>query len=139
MRSPTAIYTDCAIWSPDVVFFRDDKDYLVQDFVKASVLTLPAVNLGAVVKARDNVQLAKSSMLKRMKYALAIFKHYDCERIILGAYGCGVFGNDPNEIALNWKELIKEYGGHFKSIRFAVLDNRNDGVFNIFRKVLKSV
>ena len=39
------MYTDHAIYSPDVVFFRDGRFQLVERSVKASVLTLPAVNM----------------------------------------------------------------------------------------------
>ena len=43
------IYTDYAIYSPDVVFFRNGRFRLVPSVVKASVLTLPAVNMGQVL------------------------------------------------------------------------------------------
>jgi hypothetical protein len=51
------VYTDGAIWSPDVVFFRDDSGALLPVPVKASVLTLPAVNY-TLVSSPSSIQLA---------------------------------------------------------------------------------
>jgi uncharacterized protein (TIGR02452 family) len=115
-------YTDCAIWSPEIVFFRDDSGSLLKTPVKASVLTLPAVNYGQAVAHGENAPNMKAAMNRRMKIALAIFSEMGCERLILGAYGCGVFGNDPNDVAKWWSELLTEYGGHFNSVVFSVFD-----------------
>jgi uncharacterized protein (TIGR02452 family) len=46
------MYTDHAIYSPDVVFFRDDNFDLLDTPVTAGVLTLPAVNMGNVNNLR---------------------------------------------------------------------------------------
>ena len=91
----------------------------------ASVLTLPAVNMGQVrLKGEDMVQ-AKAVMKARMRLSLAIFVSQQETHLILGAYGCGVFRNDPVEIAEWWRELLEDegYGRFFEEIVFAVLDN----------------
>ena len=120
--SGTFCYTDCAIWSPDVVFFRNDAGILLETPAKASVLTLPAVNYGQAVRFGENAEQAKAIMKRRMKIALAMFAEKECKTIILGAYGCGVFKNDPIDVADWWRELLAEYGGHFEKVIFAVLD-----------------
>ncbi|GIP36095.1 hypothetical protein J2TS4_53050 [Paenibacillus sp. J2TS4] len=43
------MYTDHAIYSSDVIFFRDERFKLMKRPVTASLLTLPAVNYGQVV------------------------------------------------------------------------------------------
>ena len=48
------MYLDYGIYSPDVVFFRDERFRLTQRPVKASVLTLPAVNMGQVLLKGEN-------------------------------------------------------------------------------------
>jgi uncharacterized protein (TIGR02452 family) len=115
-------YTDCAIWSPDTVFFRDDSGNLLKTPVKASVLTLPAVNYGQALNHGENAAKMKAAMKRRMKIALADFAEMCRGRLILGAYGCGVFGNDPNDVATWWSELLTEYGGYFSSVAFSVFD-----------------
>lgn len=118
------MYLDYAIYSPDVVFFRDERFQLTQTPVSASVLTLPAVNMGQVVLKGEDVQQAKRVMRRRMKLALAIFAEQGAKHLVLGAYGCGVFRNDPKEVAAWWKEILKGgMGQHFDSVFHAVLDH----------------
>ena len=120
--SGTFCYTDCAIWSPDVVFFRNDEKMLLEIPAKASVLTLSAINYGQAVHFGEEAEQAKAIMKRRMKITLAMFAEKGCKTIILGAYGCGVFKNDPVDVANWWSELLAEYGGHFEKVIFAVLD-----------------
>lgn len=133
------MYTDFAIYSPDVVFFRDQHFGLIERPVTASVLTLPAVNYGQVLlKGEDPVQ-AERVMKDRMRLALAIFANKGDKSLILGAYGCGVFRNDPVKVAGWWRELLEEegWGSLFSEIRFAVLDTSKDGkCIRAFEKLL---
>jgi uncharacterized protein (TIGR02452 family) len=121
----TMIYTDYAIYSPDVVFFRNSNFELLKMPITASILTLPAVNMGQVILKGEDASKAKIIMRNRMKLCLAIFAHKKDRNLILGAYGCGVFRNDPADVALWWKELLEEesYGRFFDKIVFAILDN----------------
>ena len=121
------MYLDYGIYSPEVVFFRDGAFQLTKTPVKASVLTLPAVNMGQVILKGENVEEAKSVMRRRMKLALGIFAERKARHLVLGAYGCGVFRNDPKEIAIWWRELLAEgMGQHFDSVFHAVLDRSKD-------------
>lgn len=118
------MYTDHAIYSPDVVFFRDGAFRLLKVPVTASVLTLPAVNMGQVMLKGEDTALARQVMRGRMSLALAIFASQKCSHLILGAYGCGVFRNDPEEVAAWWHKLLEEsFAGAFETVVFAVLDN----------------
>mgnify|MGYP002516373569 FL=1 len=131
------MYTDHAIWSPDVVFFRNGSFRLMEKPVRASVLTLPAVNMGQVMLKGEDVAEAEKVMRRRMGLSLAIFAEQGCEHLILGAYGCGVFRNDPGQIAGWWKELLEgDFAGIFRTVVFAVLDRSAGGAcIGAFRKV----
>lgn len=120
----TMMYTDHAIYSPDVVFFRDGGFRLLNEPVTASVLTLPAVNMGQVILKGENVEQAKIAMKNRMRLCLAIFAAHKERHLILGAYGCGVFRNDPEEVVVWWKELLETEGyiRCFDKIVFAILE-----------------
>lgn len=121
------MYLDYAIYSPEVVFFRDERLQLTETPVKASVLTLPAVNMGQVILKGEDVQEAKRVMRRRMKLALGIFAEQNARHLVLGAYGCGVFRNDPGEVAAWWRELLEEgMGRYFDSVFHAVLDNSKE-------------
>lgn len=118
------MYLDYAIYSPEVVFFRDEAFRLTETPVKASVLTLPAVNMGQVLLKGENAEDAKRVMHQRMRLALGIFAEQKAKHLVLGAYGCGVFRNDPVEIAKWWRELLEESTGqYFDSVFYAVLDH----------------
>ena len=125
---PSMIYTNHAIYSPEVVFFRDGRFELLEEPVTASVLTLPAVNMGQVMQKGEDIHKGETAMYERMKLALALFVQMDHRHLILGAYGCGVFRNDPHKIACWWKELLIEYfADTFDSVVFAVMDRSKKG------------
>lgn len=121
------IYTNYAIFSPEVVFFRDGDFHLIEQPVTASVLTMPAVNLGQVIQKGEDIQEAKAQMCARMRLCLLGFAQTNCRHLILGAYGCGVFRNDPSEVAAWWKQWLDEvFQDYFDSITFAVYDRSRD-------------
>ena len=97
------MYTDYGIYSPDVTFFRDGRFRLAADPVKASVLTMPAVNMGQVQQKGEDMEEAKRVMRQRMKLTLAIFARQGAKNLVLVAYGCGLFRNDPVQVAMLWK------------------------------------
>ncbi len=123
------MYTNYAIYSPDVVFFRDGRFQLVEKPFKASVLTLPAVNMGQVLLKGEDSAEAERVMRRRMKLTLAVFARQGAKNLVLGAYGCGVFRNDPKLIAAWWKALLEEegMGQYFDFIFYAVLDRSKNG------------
>lgn len=130
-------YTDYAIFSPEVVFFRSGNFQLLQQPVTASVLTMPAVNLGQALQKGENLQKAKAQMHNRMRLCLLGFAQMGCRNLILGAYGCGVFRNDPQDVAADWKYwLDEEFTGVFDSITFAIYDrSQNQLCMRAFRQV----
>lgn len=121
------MYLDYGIYSPEVIFFRDGMFQLADTPVKASVLTLPAVNMGQVLLKGENAAEAKKVMRRRMRLALGIFAEQKAKHLVLGAYGCGVFRNDPREIAVWWREHLEEgMGQYFDSVFHAVLDHSKE-------------
>ena len=125
--NPSMMYLDYAIYSPGVVFFRDESLRLTPTPVRASVLTLPAVNMGQVRLKGEDPQKAKEVMRRRMRLALALFAEQGARHLVLGAYGCGVFRNDPAEIASWWRELLDEgMSRYFDTVFHAVLDHSKD-------------
>lgn len=130
------MYLDYGIYSPEVVFFRDEEFRLTETPVKASVLTLPAVNMGQVLFKGEDAGEAKRVMRRRMKLALGIFAEQKAKHLVLGAYGCGVFRNDPKEVAAWWRELLGEgMGRYFASVFHAVLDrSKGQCCINAFRE-----
>jgi uncharacterized protein (TIGR02452 family) len=135
----TALYTDHMILSPNVPVFRDDSGQLFDEPYALSMLTAPAANAGAI---RDNephriAQLA-TTMANRIAKILGIAARNDYEHLILGAWGCGVFRNDPDEVAGLFTSALLEddrFRNRFRTIVFAVLDSTADeSVIESFRR-----
>ena len=135
------IYTDTMFMS-NVTFFRNGNFTLIPNNTMCNVLTCPAVNIGAL-RGRIGVNLnsAKEVMKNRMRKILYLFAYYDCKDIVLGAYGCGVFGNNPEDVARNWYELLYNEGlkDYFSHISFSILDRAGrDSNINSFIKYFKN-
>lgn len=120
-------YTDTMIIS-QVNFFRDTKYNFVDTPVECCVITCPAVNR----KIAGYTRQADNKMKNRMRKILIEFINHKQTNIILGAYGCGVFGNKPEQIATFWKELLFEENLiiHFNHISFSVIGKHNYEIFN---------
>lgn len=130
------IYTNYGIYSPEVVFFRDG-NFCLAEPVKASVLTLPAVNMGQVIQKGEDMEEARKAMRQRMELALCVFASQGAKNLVLGAYGCGVFRNDPAQVAMWWKELLEgRMERYFDSVFYAVMDrSKGQGCINAFYDV----
>lgn len=126
-KNTSSLYTDYMIYSPDVPFFKDDDGQLLDEAYLCSILTVPAVNAGAVMQNEpDRVDEVNDVMYKRTEKLLTIAATRNYETLILGAWGCGVFRNDPEMVAeCFYQHLVKNplFAGVFKKVVFAVLDN----------------
>jgi len=72
----------------------------------------------------------------RMDKMLSLALHEGNEVLILGAWGCGVFRNDPKEIAgLFKKHLHGKYKNKFKKVVFAVMTKKEE-VLKPFEEIL---
>ena len=136
-RKNNPIYTDTMFMS-NVTFFRNSRFNLVSNPTMCNVLTCPAVNIGALRgRVGTDMNFAKETMKNRMRKILYLFAYYGCEELILGAFGCGVFGNNPEDVARNWFELLFDegLGDYFKYISFSIIDrNGRDSNIDIFNE-----
>ena len=137
-KEKSKCYTDTAIYSR-VTFFRDSDFNLVSIPYAVNVVTCPAVNMTALRNKGANLAVAEKVMYERMQKVLCLFVEKGCSTIVLGAWGCGVFGNNPKTIADNWHRLLCEegYSKYFERIIFSVLDNGKSNNFVIFKNIAK--
>ena len=124
----SCFYTDMMIYSPKVPVFRKDKGELLDQPVFCNFITSPAVNAGVVKRQEperaDEIFVAMDVRTDKM---LALALNKGNETLILGAWGCGVFKNDPKEIAkLFKKHLHGKYKNKFKRVVFAILSKKEE-------------
>jgi uncharacterized protein (TIGR02452 family) len=110
--------SDWVIYSPDVPVFRDDTGQLLPQPWPLSVLTCAAPYAPHVGKQRSNALLEQ-----RIQRVLAVARAQGHTEIILGAWGCGAFGNDPALTALSFRSaLTGPFVDAFSQVVFAVTD-----------------
>jgi len=106
---------------------------------KLDVVTVAAVNLNYGGSHHKNftstpeyIKLMKNKM--RLMFSLAIKN--DCENLILGAWGCGVFKNDPYDVAEMFKKVTQEY--NIKNVVFAIINDHNsvDDNYSVFKRII---
>jgi len=119
------LYSDWMIHSPNVPVFRDDESgALLEQPYLCTFLTTPAPNAAVVLQREPSRgQEVNAVMIARVTRALAICAAAGHRHLVLGAWGCGVFGNDPAVVARAFgAELDGTYAGVFEEVVFAVLD-----------------
>ena len=118
----SCLYSDYMIYSPRVPLFRNEKGEFMDDYIPVSIITAPAPNAGVIRRQeRKNVQHIKPTLIRRIDMVLAIAKQYQHDTLVLGAWGCGVFGNDPEQVAELFMEALQnKYKNQFKKVVFAI-------------------
>ena len=130
-RNHSSIYLDLAIVSPRVPFFRNDDAELLAQPILATVITSPAPNAGAVIgNEPENRTKIGPALMRRTELVLRAAALHEVDSLVLGAWGCGVFRNEPAEVAgalAAWLGKGREYERHFAKIVFALLDPTHKG------------
>jgi uncharacterized protein (TIGR02452 family) len=121
----TMLYTDHLIYSPRVPFFRDEALELLEEPFFTSIITSPAPNAGEALR-RDAAAgpLIREALERRAAHVLAVARAHGHRTLVLGAWGCGVFRNDPVAVAEVFAAHLAsaEFAGAFERIVFAVYD-----------------
>ncbi len=128
-RRPRPDSSDWSIYSPGVPVFRTDDGATLPrpwplDFVTCAAPYAPAVG-----------QPESGDLLeRRIRRVLAIARAYGHAALVLGAWGCGAFHNDPVRTAQDFRAALEgEFAGAFAEVVFAVVDwsqeRRNLGPF----------
>lgn len=125
------------LYTQSALFFKD-KNYKHIDPVKSDIITIAAKNLSST----DKDEIYESLTKDKIRLMLSIPYLHGTDNLILGAWGCGVFNNDPNDIAKYFKEIIidENYGSLYKNIIFSIINDHNsvDNNYKIFSDILLS-
>lgn len=110
--------TDWAIYSPDVPVFRLDNGTTLSQPWLLNILTCAAPYAPRIGK-----QQSAKLLRQRIHRVLSIAQAYGYSSLVLGAWGCGAFGNDPQQTAIDFRQTLEnDFSDAFSDIVFAITD-----------------
>ncbi|RJS25057.1 TIGR02452 family protein [Corallococcus sp. H22C18031201] len=124
----TPLYTDHVIYSPDVPFFRNEALELLERPFGVSLMTAPAPNAGQALRADAGVgPRLREVLFARALKVLQVAAHQGHRTLVLGAWGCGVFRNNPRDVAEAFAQGLRALPGRFERVVFAVYERGSGG------------
>ena len=124
-KDVNSTYINRGLYSPDILFIHDNEKFY------CNVITVAAPNNRKHDIPSD---INYRVLYARIKFILDIAEDNNIKTIILGAFGCGVFRQNPEEVANIFKELLIFGGYNFNNIYFAIPYGNN---YKVFARVLK--
>jgi uncharacterized protein (TIGR02452 family) len=140
---------DAAIYTPDVLVFRasDLSDLPKQDWFFVDVISCPALKGPDVVESDDGSKVyeeerSREVMTMKVRLILQVAAQKGVTHLVLGALGCGAYGNPPAEVARIFKRVIcgdRRRAGvtGIEEIVFAIFDEGEN--LETFRSVFRDV
>ena len=156
------LYTHGLLYSPAVPFLRDETGHLRQDIFTAAIITTPAVNAKAVAlrwgrggKRKQNrhqtrappppteqpagpkrmPSIVKKTMQKRIERVVQTAVGFGHTHLVLGAFGCGVFGNCPEMVANLFLEQLLKKHKRITHVSFSIPDEGPN--FEVFSRQVR--
>ncbi|CAB9525171.1 Uncharacterized protein conserved in bacteria (DUF2263) [Seminavis robusta] len=133
------IYTHHMIYSPDVPVFREDGEVgrFLEVPCQVSIITSPAPNATVFQQKNTRVRSKKhvtkqtnppddmpaeywQIFQERIRHVLHVAIANGHSNLVLGAWGCGVFGNDPAKVAQLFATELQAVAGHLEAVRFSI-------------------
>lgn len=121
----SAIYTDHLIHSPAVPWFRTHGRDQPERVFLASVITAPAPNAGVALERDPRCgPKVDTALRRRAGMVLAVAADQGHRNLLLGAWGCGVFRNNPVQVADAFGHWLdsERFRGAFERVVFAIYD-----------------
>lgn len=144
-----ALHNDDIIWTPDVVIIKDDDYNLLdwQEWKYVSVITCAAPNLREKNVDMFNVDKPLSERIsndelfkihyKRAMKIFAVAAKNKVVNLVVGAFGCGAFRNDPETVARAWKKATEDFNFPGMTIEYAIYDGPYSNNYEVFKKVFE--
>lgn len=146
-RNP--LHDDTIVYTPGITVFKtDDKDYSLlnqKNWTKVDVITCAAPNLRENPnnsfnhEGSDAVSISDQELyaihLQRALHILQRAYENKVQILVLGAFGCGAFRNDPKIVAEAYYDALNKFGDNFVKVEFAVYCSPKDTTnYEVFKK-----
>lgn len=124
---------DQFIYTHNVTFFKGDSYEVTAPF-HVDIITIPALNI------REGTPNDYEAVTMRKIEAMLLHPYKNkCENLVLSAFGCGVFANNPHTVATLFK-LVLDAGWKdlYENIVFAIYNDKNSvgKNYEIFKETL---
>jgi uncharacterized protein (TIGR02452 family) len=132
------VESDYMLISPNVAVFRDKDLSLLEKPVVMGVVTVPAPNrYGAAMLASS--KMIEETFIRRIRILLRAAMKNGYKTLVLGAWGCGAFGNRPDDVASYFRTVIEDegLGRAFDEICFAIYGSEDGKNITAFRNCFK--
>ena len=148
LNTPKA--SDSLIYTEGVIICKTDEDLPVRmlkaDWVTVDVITIAAPDLrdksnkyAPLVDGGTYMNNAElfGYHVKRGIHMLTCAAAKGADILVLGAFGCGAFQNDPEVVVRAYKTALQEFPKVFRQIEFAVYcPPGGEGNYEVFERVL---
>jgi uncharacterized protein (TIGR02452 family) len=137
-KQRTGFYSDHMIYSPAVPIVKTEGGQVLDEPVCITIITSPAVNAGVIRRDEGgSVEKVIPVMRVRIEKLLALCQNKKHTTLVLGAWGCGVFRNEPEDISQLFLEaLTGKFANQFQRIVFAVKTDKAS-IIEPFRRRFK--
>ena len=137
-KQMTNLGTDAVIITPRVEIIRDDENELLEESVVVAVMTCAAPDIREGM-ADMTQEIYEKMIYNRIMRMLVCAASRGYNNLVLGAWGCGAFGNDPKTMSDLFKKAARETDGLFETMEFAIIrnDERPEN-FNEFSRNFKT-
>ena len=128
--SPSLLYSDAMILSPGCPIIRNGAGELLNEPQLATFITSAAPNAGATGRNRpSDLPHIPEVLRRRSEYVLALAASEWYKQLVLGAWGCGIFGNNPELVAGVFADHLRRgaWSGRFDHVVFSVFDRSAGG------------
>lgn len=131
-----ALYTDRALYVPDVVFESKTVENIVSDVITCAAPNRRAYSKYFSSEFPDFDKRNREAMVSRISFIRDIAEENHADVLILGAFGCGVFGQDQDEVAEIFQSAFAETS--VPRLIYAVPSKFNEKNANAFKNICES-
>lgn len=128
------------IYSHRVIFFKNRNYQLMNNEFECDVISVAAVDLKEFDLAGSGKDLYEAIMRVKIETILTEPAKNGVRNLVLSAFGCGVFKNDPEIVSRLFKEALQTgHARRYDNIAFAILNDKNASRDNyrIFKETFK--
>ncbi len=132
---------DC-IFTPGVTVLKTDEQDPVlleeKDRYEVDVVTCAAPDLSGLPRLKPAAEKLMKIYVTRIATVLELAKKEGAQVMLLGAWGCGNFRNDPRLAAEAFRKVLAHYAEDFEAIEFAIYcRSMEEENLQVFREILE--